>query len=179
MAEPQNTQQPLLAGMTPAARAERPRTLKLAVIGMWIGAGLAALGVLVAYLWTTSALASRRAELEATYGEGYGVSEATSHGEVTLYVGFAAVIAVVEIILWATMAATNQKGYPWARIVATALGGTSLLLAAGGVALSAFQNNMFAIPVAYTVVDQAVSITVLILLWHPKSSSYFRTGNVR
>ena len=176
MADPQYTQQPASVGLT---RAGRPRTLKLAVIGMWIGAVLAALGFVVTYLWTISALDNRSAELEATYGEGYGVSEATSHGEVALYVGFAAVMAVVEIILWITMAATNQQGCPWARIVATALGGASVLLAAGNVALSAFQDNIFAIPVTYTVIDQAIAITIVVLLWQPDSSSYFRTKSIK
>lgn len=149
---------------------ERPLTIRLAVIGMWIGAGLAALNVVVAYVEKISA----NQALYDDYRDNEVLMDRLVHTGVWLAVGIAAALAVVEIAVWITMAMTNRQGFKWARMVATALGVFGFILAVGGIVTSVIYDTVVAVSIAHSVATQIVSIAVLVLLWLPKSSSYFR-----
>ena len=150
---------------------QRPLTIRLAVIGMWIGAGLAALNVAVAYF---EKIASNRTLYE-DYRDNEVLMDRLVHTDVWPAVGIAAAFAVVEIALWITMAMTNRHGFKWARMVATTLGVFGLLLAIGGIVTSIIYDTAIAVSIAHSVATQIASIAVLVLLWLPESSSYYRT----
>lgn len=150
--------------------ATRPLTIKLAVIGMWVGALMAALNVLVAYVETIAA--------NQTLYEDYGANEVLMdrlvHTGVWLAVGIAAALAFVEIVLWVTMALTNLHGFKWARIVATVLGILGFLISAGGLATSVIYDAVVAVSVIHAIVTQILSVAILVLLWRPGSSAYYQ-----
>ncbi|NYI80799.1 hypothetical protein [Nocardioides panzhihuensis] len=150
--------------------ATRPLTIKLAVIGMWVGALMTALNVLVAYVETIAA--------NQTLYEDYGANEVLMdrlvHTGVWLAVGIAAALAFVEIVLWVTMALTNLHGFKWARIVATVLGILGFLISAGGLATSVIYDAVVAVSVIHAIVTQILSVAILVLLWRPGSSAYYQ-----
>ena len=153
---------------------ERPLTISLAVIGMWIGAGLAALNVAVAYV---EKVASNKALYE-DYGDNEILMDRLVHTGVWLAVGIAAAFAVIEIALWVTMALTNRSGFKWARIAATVLGLVGVALAIGSLVTSVIYDTVVAVSVAHSIAMQVVSIAVLVLLWLPESTSYYRRRTV-
>ena len=157
----------------PASPIERPQTLRLAVIGMWIGAALSALSVLVVYVEMLALVASSNARLEEKYGEGYVRMDSLSEAGIWLSVGIAAAWATVEIALWVTMAFTNRNGFGWARIAATAMGAMGLLFAVGNFALSIAQENLVAVSVVYNLANQTLTIVIVMLLWLPASTAYY------
>lgn len=177
MSDPQQVDRPHTSDAPPpASTIDRPATIKWAVVGMGVGAVLAALSVLVAYLET---IALNRATYEAFGGSGdFGGNEALMdrvlHAGVWLAVGIATVFAVVEIALWVTLAITNWHGYNPARIVATILGALDFLLTAAAVWTSIASDYTVAISVGYNIVDLVLTIAILLLLWLPVSTTFYR-----
>lgn len=159
---------------SPMEPVKRPLTIRLAVVGMWIGAALAAINVGVAYV---EKIATNRALYE-DYGDNEVVMDRLVHTDVWQAVGIAAAFALVEIALWTAMAVTNQQGFKWARIVATALGVIGLLLAIGDLVTSAIYEPLVAVSAAHNIGTQIVSIAILVLLWVPGSSSYYQTRSL-
>lgn len=157
----------------PAGPIERPQTLRLAVVGMWIGAALAAISILVVYLEMLAVVASNNARLEEKYGDSYVRMDSLSDAGIWLSVGIAAAWALVEIALWITMAFTNRNGYGWARIAATVMGAIGLLFAVANFALSIVQENLVAISVVYNLANQVLTIAIVVLLWMPASTAYY------
>lgn len=171
MSDQQNIDQ---ANVQPSSRPiERPQTLRLAVIGMWIGAALSAISVLVVYVEMLSVVASNDARLDEKYGDNYVRMDGLSEAGIWLSVSIAAAWAAVEIALWITMAFTNRSGFEWARVAATVMGAVGLLFAVGNFALSTAQDNIVAISVVYNVANQALTIAIVALLWLPASTAYY------
>ncbi|MFD4326036.1 hypothetical protein ACFWQC_15470 [Nocardioides sp. NPDC058538] len=154
------------AAIRPPTEHSRPWTIKWAVIGMWVGAAMAVLGVYVFYL-----------EVDATNRKTFGADYATTDGLVQtglmISMGFAIGFAVLEVGLWVTMALTNRRGFRWARIVATMLASVGLLYAIFVIFSSVFSETIIFPSVAYNIVNEALAIAVVVMLWHPKSSSYY------
>ncbi|MGH3351373.1 MAG: hypothetical protein ACRDPS_11965 [Nocardioides sp.] len=94
-------------------------------------------------------------------------------------VGIAAVLAVAEFALWATMALTNQFGFPWARVAATVLGVAGFLYAIFVLVLSTLSDALFATSIAYNVVNEALAIAILVLLWRPPSTAFYRASRLQ
>lgn len=158
---------------SPASPIERPQTVRLAVIGMWIGAALSAVSVLVVYVEMLAVVASNDARLEEKYGDNYVRMDSLSEAGVWLSVGIAAAWAVVEIALWITMALTNRNGFGWARVAATVMGCVGLLFAVANFALSIAQENIVVVSIVYNLANQALAIAIVVLLWLPASTAYY------
>ena len=154
------------ATIPPSTGHSRPWTIKWAVIGMWVGAAMAVLGVYVFYL-----------EVDATNRKTFGANYATTDGLVQTGMMISMVVsivfAVLEVGLWVTMALTNRQGFRWARIVATVLASIGLLYAIFVVVTSAFSETLSVPSIAYNIVNEALAIAVVVMLWHPESSSYY------
>lgn len=154
------------ATIPPSTGHSRPWTIKWAVIGMWVGAAMAVLGVYVFYL-----------EVDATNRKTFGADYATTDGLVQtgliISMVVSIVFAVLEVGLWVTMALTNRQGFRWARIVATVLASIGLLYAIFVVVTSAFSETLIVPSIAYNIVNETLAIAVVVMLWHPKSSSYY------
>lgn len=150
---------------------ERPLTIRLAVTGMCIGAALAGLGIIVAYL---EKIAANQVIYEG-YGDNEVLMDRLVQTGVWQTVGISAALATVEIALWLTMAVANWHGKNWARMVATSLGIVGFLFGAGDLVTSLIYEPVIVASVAHSIVTQIVSVAVLVLLWLPKSSSYYRS----
>lgn len=150
---------------------ERPLSIRLAVAGMCIGAASAGIGIIVAYVEKIAA----NQVIYADYGDNEVLMDRLVQTGVWQTVGISAAIAIVEIALWLTMAATNWHGKNWARMVATSLGIVGFLFGVGDLVTSLIYEPMIVASVAHSVVTQMVAVAVLVLLWLPKSSIYYRS----
>lgn len=105
----------------PAAPAERPQTLTTAVRLMQAGGVLSVIGLIVAFTTTGDIrqMVEDAAPASATSAE---IDAAVTLG-LTVGIG----VGLLGAALWFLMAWQNGKGKSWARIVATALFGISLL----------------------------------------------------
>jgi len=107
----------------------QPQTVRVAVILMYVGAGLSALGLVI-----TVAL---RGRIKAAVGRALRtVRNARTHRLLTAsqihavqnaYVLIVVVVLLVAIALWLWMAWANGRGKGWARIVASVLFGFNTL----------------------------------------------------
>jgi hypothetical protein len=86
---------------------------------MWVGAALALLSVLLVPLQTDT-IREQFADQPDT-----GVDIDTL---VNSAIGFAVVVGLISVGLWALMAVMNRKGKKWARITATVLAGVIVYL---------------------------------------------------
>lgn len=149
----------------------QPWTIKWAVLGMWVGAAMTVLGVYVFYL-----------EVDATNRKTFGANYAAADGLVRtglmISMSIAAVLAVIELGLWITMALTNRHGFGWARIVATVLAAIGLLYAIFVVVTSALSDTLIIPSVAYNIVNEGFAVAIVVMLWHPRSGSYYRARMV-
>jgi hypothetical protein len=85
------------------------------------------------------------------------------------------VVGLLTLALWLWMAVMNGRGRNWARIVATVLGAFSVC---GGV--GSFANTMTTgVTVLFSLLQLALATVVLVLLWLPSSSAYYRAQGVR
>ncbi|HEY9393157.1 MAG TPA: hypothetical protein VIP58_03425, partial [Nocardioides sp.] len=89
---------------------DRPLTIRLAVAGMFIGAALAGLGVVVTYV---EKVAANRVMYE-DYGDNEVLMDRLVQTGVWQTVGVSAALTIVEIALWLTMAVANWRGQKWA-----------------------------------------------------------------
>jgi threonine/homoserine efflux transporter RhtA len=74
------------------------------------------------------------------------------------------------------MAVMNGRGRNWARIVATVLGAFSVC---GGVASFANSMTTTGVTVLFSLLQLALAAVVLVLLWLPSSSAYYRAQGAR
>ena len=156
----------------PLGSVERPRTIKWAVIGMWIGAAMTVLGVYVFFL-------EQVAINEKTFGsDPAGLSGLAEMG-MLISVGIAAVLALVETALWIAMALANQFGFPWARIAATVLGVAGFLSAIFSLVAATLSDALFPTSIAYNIVNEVIALAILVLLWRPSSTVYYRAMRLR
>ncbi len=84
-------------------------------------------------------------------------------------VGIAVVAALIGVSLWAWMAWKNGQGRPWARIVATVLGGLNLLSTLSAVSL----GNVTGASIAVSVVGLVLALVILAMLWRKESSEFY------
>jgi hypothetical protein len=116
-------------GSNVAQQAPQPQTVRAAVILMYIGAGLSAVGIVI-----TLALSGR---IKAAVGNAArNVRSTRTHRPLTAsqlhtlenaYVVIVVVVLLVAIGLWLWMAWANGRGKSWARIVASVFFGFNTL----------------------------------------------------
>ncbi len=149
-----------------AAAVEQPAPIRLAIRLMWVGAALSLAGLVVSLLTLDSLKSQLRDSLEKSdpnytqsdFDALYGIS-----------VGIAVVAALIGVSLWAWMAWKNGQGRPWARIVATVLGGLNLLSTLSAVSL----GNVTGASIAVSVVGLVLALVILSLLWRKESSEFY------
>ncbi len=140
----------------------QPPSIRTAVRLMWVGAATAvvtALSPLVQSDTIRDRLRDKSPELTN--------SEVDSMMAVN--VAFAIVIGALAVALWLWMAYANGQGRRWARVVATVLGSLGILFGLIGLAL----RSATAISRVLNVVQVALAITILVLLWQSASSAYY------
>jgi hypothetical protein len=85
------------------------------------------------------------------------------------FIAVGVVIGLVAIGLWIWMAITNGQGKSWARIVATVLGGLSIVGSLFNIALA----QATALGMVFIVVQLVLAIVILVLLYRPDSSRFY------
>jgi hypothetical protein len=149
-----------------APAVERPTTVARAVQLMYVGAALSLVGVVIAWA-TKSQLHDQLAEASPS------LSASDVDTAVTVALGFGTVVGLVAVGLWLWMADANGAGKSWARIVATVLGGLSVIFTLLGL------TNATGTTIALQLVSLVLAVTILVLLWLPASSAYFQARSAR
>jgi hypothetical protein len=149
-------------GLTP--RPPIPPSVINAVRLMYVGAGLAALGLILEFV-SLSALktAIRNASPTLTNSQ---VNTATA-----VAVGIAVVVGLIGIGLWIWMALANKAGHNWARITATVFFGLDTLFLLLSLARATVATGLIA-----GIVTWLVGLGAIVLLWRRESSAYFQPG---
>lgn len=159
-------------GPLPLGPVERPRTIKWAVIGMWIGAAMTVFGVYVFYL-------EQVAINEETFGSDSAGMNGFAEMGMMISVGITAILALAEIALWIAMALANQFGFPWARIAVTVLGVAGFLSTIFALVAATLSDALFPTSVAYNIVNEVIALAILVPLWRPPSTEYYRAMRLR
>lgn len=144
------------------AEMEQPQTIRLAVKLMLIGAALAALSFFIA-----QAQRDEIRDLIADDNPSYSQTELDEQMDAWTVRNVTS--AIFGVGLWIWMAQMNGKGRSWARVVASVLGGINLLLT--GVILAA--GLYTAVGFVQAIVNVALAVSILILLYRPESSEYY------
>ena len=162
--------------MPPApAKPPLPDTVRHAYNLMLAGGAVQALGILVLFTQTDQI---REAVRESLRNEP-NVTERTIDAGVTLGITLGVVFGLIGAGLWIWMAFANKAGKNWARITGTVFFGIATLsaltnLASAGDDNSAMAGTSTGLGIAVSLLNWAIGLAVIILLWHPKSSGYFK-----
>jgi hypothetical protein len=158
--------------MAAGERPPQPSTLRNAVRLMWVGAGLALIGVIITLAFTSkikSAVTTAALKANATNradGKTSSILSASQiHTLANATVVLLAVFGVVGVLLWAWMAWANNRGSNWARIVATvlfALNTIALILEFGRASIS----------IIAILLGWLVGLGAIILLWRRETTAY-------
>jgi hypothetical protein len=157
-------------GMAAPVDVSKPKSIELAVKLMYVGAGMAVLGILSAFLL--------KGTVEDSVREGLGDSATQSEVDAAITAGmiFAIVIGLISVGLWILMAKMNEAGKSWARIVATVLGALSILLT-----LLSFAQATSPVQLILNIIGVLLAGAILFFLWKPESTAYYqaKSGQVR
>lgn len=149
-----------------AAPTAPPPPLALAVKLMWAGAVLSVIGILVSFLTTDAARQSLEDRGSLTSDE---IDTA-----VTVGIAFGVIFGLIGVALWIVNAIFNGRGKKWARILGTVLGGLSVLSL-----LSLFAQSVGAVTVVLSLVQVALAIVIVVLIWRPESSRFYDAMSAR
>lgn len=153
-------------GMHPYAAVSLPRSMHTAVQLMYVGAVLSLLSLVMSLTTLGSLKSQLRDRLEE---DGRDVSEAVVNAGYRFAITFTAIAGIIAIALWLWMARKNGQGRQWARIVATVLGAINVI----STIFSIVSGNTTLIASIITVVNLALAIVILVLLWRKESSNFY------
>jgi hypothetical protein len=145
---------------------ERPSSLTRAVQLMYVGAALSLVGVVVA--WATKSQLHDQLATASPNTPSADIDTAVNLGLAAVTVG-----GLIAVGLWLWMASANGAGKSWARIVATVLGGLSVLLTAAGL------SQATGLTIALQLLSLVLGIVILVLLWLPASSAFYRARSAQ
>ncbi|HEY7071878.1 MAG TPA: hypothetical protein VH479_17260 [Acidimicrobiales bacterium] len=151
-----------LAGMAAQMeQMERPEPIRVAVNLMYIGAGLAVLGIVVALLLIGD-LRDQIRDDNPTF------TQSQVDTGVNVGIAFIVVIGLIGVGLWLWMAHENGAGKMWARTVATVLGVVNVLLTLIRIGANTMGANIFGL------VSIVLAIAILVLLYRPDATAYYK-----
>jgi K+ transporter len=133
---------------------------------MWAGAVVSLLSLVVGLSTMGSAKADIREELSK---DDPNVSQSTIDAAYAIGVAVVVVAGALGVLLWLWMAWKNGQGRSWARIVATVLG----CLNAVFMLLTFTAPSADATALAFSSINLALAITILVLLWRKESSDFY------
>jgi len=148
------------------APVERPSSVTRAVQLMYVGAALSVVGIIVA--WVTRSELRDQIEAASPTLTSDAVESAT-----TISLAVASVVGLLGVALWLWMAAANGAGKSWARVLSTVLGGISALSAVYSLSTGT------GITVAMQLLSLVLAVAILVLLWRPASSAFFRARSAQ
>lgn len=154
-------------GTGPPERPDPPRTVRIAVLLMYAGAAVTAIGlVLSVVVVATGDKALRASHPQATLAQ--------LHATKNALIIVAVVSAAIEIAAWLLLARTNRLGLRWARIAATVLFALNTVNMAGHLRGGATVGNTI-----YSVLLWLIGLATIVLLWLRESGAYFAASSAR
>jgi sulfite exporter TauE/SafE len=155
-----------------AERGPQPSTLRNAVRLIWAGAALALVGVIITLVFSgkiKTAVTNAAIKSNRTAASGHKLSAAQIHSLGNATVSLLVVFGIVGVLLWVWMAWANNRGRPWARIVATVLFGLdtiAVLLEVGRASVS----------IITVLLSWLIGLGAIVLLWNRQTSQYINAG---
>lgn len=140
-----------------------PPSLATAVKGMYVGAALSAIGILVS-LTQRDAIRDQLAEDDSS------LTQDELDTAVNVGMAFSVILGVVVVGLWIWMARSNERGQTWARTTATVLGALNILSLLGSLAM----GQTTAVSALVGALSLILAAGILYLLYRPDSSEYYR-----
>jgi len=140
---------------------ERPTSLTRAVQLMYVGAALSLVGIVLGW-------ATQDAIRDGIAASGSDLSADAIDAAVMVALVLGTVVGLVGVGLWLWMAAANKAGRSWARVVATVFGGLNVLFTLYGLTTGVTPASIL------NVVSVLLAVVILVLLWRPSSSEYYR-----
>jgi hypothetical protein len=145
----------------PPVVVEQPQSIRTAVRLMYVGAAFSLLGLLL----VPFQLDAIRDAIE----DNDSIKAADVDSTVNVTVGSIIFFGLVGVGLWIWMAVKNGQGRSWARVVATVLGGLSVLSTLSGLA----QGSTTALSLVLSLVGIALAAVILWFLYRPESSRFY------
>lgn len=142
-------------------RPDPPGSVRIAVLLMYAGAAVTALGLVVSII----AIATGDRVLRASHPD---ATVAQLHATKSALIVLAVASAVIEIAAWLLLARTSRLGLRWARIVATVLFGLNTINLASHLRGAATVGNTL-----YSAAIWLVGLAAVVYLWLPESRPYF------
>jgi hypothetical protein len=150
--------------MGPPPRPPIPPSVTNAVRLMYVGAGLAAIGLILEFIGLSALKSAIRTASPTLTTSQVNSAEAVA-------VGIFVVVGLIGIGLWIWMALANKAGHNWARIVASVLFGLNTLFLLLSIARTGVAGGLIA-----SLVTWLVGLGAIVLLWRKDSSAYFQPG---
>lgn len=145
-----------------------PQSLDLAVKGMYVGAALSLLSLIVT-LFSKGAIRDAVEKSNANQTGSTHMTPDQVDTAVTVAFVIGIVMGLIGVGIWVLMARTNRAGMGWARIVATVLAVLCVLSTLSSFARSG--NTAWGSIVSVVMMLLAIAITIM--LYRPDSSAYF------
>jgi hypothetical protein len=139
-----------------------PSSIRTAVMLMYAGAALSAIGLLFGFL-TQESLRDQALSREPS------LTESEIDAIVSFTIAVTVVIGLIGVLLWVWMAETNRRGKSWARIVATVLGALNILLVVFGLTTQQYSGTIL----VFNLISAALAAVILYFLYRPDSSAYY------
>jgi hypothetical protein len=143
-------------------RPSRPQSVSIAVILMYIAAGLTAIGVIIALITVASLKSTIAADNPSLTPTQVNSAEAVG-------VALVVVIGLIGIGLWVWMAWANGAGKNWARILSTVFFGINTLDLLLQLARPHTVGSLI-----LEVLGWLFGLVIIILLWRRESTAYFK-----
>jgi len=143
-------------------RGQAPTSVINAVRLMFAGAGVTAIGVIVALTTTGSLRPSIKAD-----NPGFTASQVNVTANI--YIATIVVVGLIGIGLWIWMAFMNKAGKNWARIT-----GTVFFAIATVILLTSFARFGLDGSRIITVIVWLIGLAAVVLLWRRESSDFFK-----
>ena len=145
----------------PPTTVEQPSSIRTAVLLMFAGAALSAVGILLTLVQTDTI----RDQIEEN---NTNLNENEIDTVVTFAIASTIVLGLVAVGLWLWMAYANGEGKSWARVVATVLGALNVVSTVLGMV-----QGITALSLAVSVLSIVLAVAILVLLYRPDSSRYY------
>ena len=146
----------------PPAAVEQPPSIRTAVRLMYVGAVLSVVGALSIFLQVDAI----RDQIEE---DDPSLTADDVDTAVAIFVVTFVVIGLISVGLWLWMAYTNGRGQSWARVVATVLGGLSIVSALAGLA-----TGSGGVGIVFGILSVVLAAVILFLLYRPESSRFYQ-----
>lgn len=151
---------------------ERPQSLRIAVLLMYVGAALALISGIFGLFTVEESVRLALGQSNAPMsGSNYEAAVSLARGAAYAGVIFSIVVATG---LWIWMAIANNAGKSWARIVATVFGVIGIIGNLGSMGTAAAGRTLIIGSLIFGILTLIVSIAALVYMWLKPSTEYYK-----